>query len=120
MKRLILASIFGMMFAVVASAQEKPQLQLIAPEKLLELPSLVNPSSAKPVHGLGLWKQELMPPSSIELTLTLNPAPSAVCSVPLIEAHVDPRMDPRMAFKPGSTAVPIPQARVPAPSCSKK
>jgi hypothetical protein len=117
MKRLVLASIFGMMFAVVASAQVP---QLIPPEKLLEFPSLVNPSSAKPVHSLGLWKQEMMPPSSLELTLTFNPAPSTVCSVPLIEAHVDPMIDPGMAFKPRDTAVPIPQARVPAPSCQKK
>jgi len=118
MKRLILASIFGLLFATIASAQEK--LLLIPPEKPLEFPSLVNPSSEKPVHSLDLFEKEMVPPSSLELTLTLNPAPGAVCSVPLIEAHVDPRIDPGMAFKPGSTAVPIPQAHVPAPSCSKK
>lgn len=120
MKRLILASIFGLTFAAIAYPQEKPPLQLIPPEKLLEFPSLVNPSSAKPMHSLDLRNKETTPPSSVELTLTLNPVQSGICSVPLIEVHVDPLIDPGMAFKPGNTAVPIPQARVPAPPCSKK
>jgi hypothetical protein len=120
MKRLILAAIFGLLLAVIAAAQDKPQFQLIPPEKVLVFPSLVNPDSGKPMHRLDLQQKEMVPPSSIELTFTLNTPQSAVCSVPLIEAHVDPMIDPRMAFKPGSAAVPIPQAHVPAPSCQKK
>ena len=114
MKRLILASIFCLPFAVGLYAQDKPQLQLISPEKLLEFPKLVDPSSGKPVHSLDLWKQ----PRVLELK-GVAPAQSGICSVPLLEAHAD-AIDPGIAFTPGNTAVPIPQARVPAPACQKK
>jgi len=113
MKRLILSSISCLAFALTTYAQDKPQFQLIPPQKLLEYPT-----SGKPVRSLDLWKKQTGP-SSIELTLTLNPAPSGACSVPLLEAHAE-AVDPGMAFAPRSTAVPIPQPRVPAPACSKK
>lgn len=105
MKKTILASIF----CLPLLAQEN----LIPPQKLLEFPSLVTPSSGKPVHSLDLRK----PPDSVQLTLTGTP--SGVCSVPLLQAHADAN-DPGIAFKPQSTAVAIPQARVPAPPCEKK
>ena len=108
MKRLILASIFCVACALPAFAQDK--LQLIPPEKLFEFPSLLKPDAARPRHTLDLRNRAAMPPSS---------AQSGVCSVPLLEAHVD-AVDPGIAVKPGNTAVPIPQAHVPAPACEKK
>ena len=117
MKRLILASIFCVACALPAFAQDK--LQLIPPEKLFEFPSLLKPDAARPRHTLDLRNRAAMPPSSLELTFTINPAQSGVCSVPLLEAHVD-AVDPGIAVKPGNTAVPIPQAHVPAPACEKK
>jgi hypothetical protein len=113
MKRLILASIFCVALAGRSHAQDKPQ-QLIPPEKLLEFPQFVNPSSGRPVHSLDLSKQ----PRVLELK-GVPSAQSGVCSVPLLEAHAD-AIDPGIAFTPGNTAVPIPQARVPAPACEKK
>jgi hypothetical protein len=106
MKKLILASIL----CVPLFAQEK----LIPPEKLLEFPSPAIPNSGKPAHKLDLSK----PLGTVALTLTGKPIPSGICSVPLIEAHAQAN-DPGIAFKPGSTSVAIPQARVPAPPCEK-
>jgi hypothetical protein len=114
MKRLIVASSFCLAFAVSSYAQDKPQLQLISPEKLLEFPKLVNPSSGRPVHSLDLRKQERV----LELK-GVPPAQSGVCSVPLLEVRAE-AIDPGIAFTPGSAAVAIPQARVPAPACEKK
>jgi hypothetical protein len=114
MKRLILSSIFCLAFALTAHAQDKPQL--IPPEKLFEFPKPNN------MWGKDFWKdmpkQDPMRAHVIELK-GLTPAPTGICSVPLLEAHVQP-VDPGMAFSPQSTAVPIPQARVPAPACQKK
>lgn len=118
MKRLILASIFCLAFAGSSHAQDKPQLQLISPEKLMEFPKLVNPGSGKPAHSLDLRKQ--VPAQSRVLELKgVTPAQSGICSVPLLETHAD-AIDPGMVFTPGNTAVPIPQAHVPAPACEKK
>jgi hypothetical protein len=119
MKRLILCSISCLALAMGAFAQDKPPLQLIPPQKLLEFPNPLNPSSGKPAYGSDLWKKQNMPPSSMELTLTVNPPQSGVCSVPLLEAHAEVT-DPGIAFTPRSTAVAIPQAHVPAPACAKK
>jgi hypothetical protein len=125
MKRLLLASIFCLAFAAVSNAQDKPQLQLIPPQKLLVFPPQpVSPSVWGVVRGLDLYKdkdfrkQEPVQAREIELK-GFNPAPSGVCSVPLLEAHVD-AVDPGIAIMPGNTAVAIPQARVPAPACPKK
>jgi hypothetical protein len=41
---------------------------------------------------------------------------SGLCSVPLMEAHVD-TFDPGIATTPAGSAVAIPQANVPAPAC---
>jgi hypothetical protein len=114
MKRLILASIFCLAFAGISHAQDKPQLQLISPEKLLEFPKLVDPSSGKPAHSLDLGKQ----PRVLELK-GVAPAQTGICSVPLLEAHAG-ATDPGIAFTAGNTVVPMPQARVPAPACEKK
>jgi hypothetical protein len=114
MKKLILASIFSLAFAGGLHAQDKPQWQLISPEKLLEFPKLVDPSSGKPAHSLDLRKQERV----LELK-GIPPAQSGICSVPLLEAHAG-AIDPGIAFTPGNQAVPIPKARVPAPPCEKK
>lgn len=116
MKRLILSSIPFLAFAASACAQDK--IQLIPPQKLLEFPSLLDPSG-KPAPSLDLLKKQNLPPSSLELTFTVNPAQSEVCSVPLLEARAE-AADPSMVFTPRSTAVAIPQARVPAPACPKK
>jgi len=80
----------------------KPQLQLTPPEKLFEFPKL----------------DALRTTRTLELK-GFNPAPSGVCSVPLLEVHVE-MVDPGMVFTPGNTAVAMPQAHVPAPACQKK
>jgi hypothetical protein len=114
MKRLILASVICL---APAYAQDKAP-QLIPPEKLFEFP-LVHPNmpSTQTFVFQGTLPQRAALPSSLELNLKLNP--TGVCSVPLLEAHVD-AVDPGIAFTPGNTAVAMPQARVPAPPCPKK
>jgi len=106
-KKLILASFL----CLPVFAQER----LIPPEKLLEFPWPAIPNSGKPEHKLDLSK----PLGTVELTLTGKPIPTGLCSVPLLEAHVDV-YDPGIAYKPGSKSVAIPQARVPAPPCENK
>jgi hypothetical protein len=51
------------------------------------------------------------------LTFKLNePIPSGVCSVPLLEAHVDGAIDPSMTVSLADRSVAIPQVRVSAPA----
>ena len=77
-------------------------------------PKFSNPNSWN--AALADFRKHEQIPSALELTFKLNP--SAVCSVPLLEAHVN-SSDAAMATAPLSLAVPIPQARVPAPACQK-
>jgi hypothetical protein len=65
-------------------------------------------------------------PSTLELKFKVFPSgranqvsPGGVCSVPLLEAQVNTDVDPKIAREPSGNAVAIPQAVVPAPSCSK-
>jgi hypothetical protein len=112
MKRLILASVICL---APAYAQDKAP-QLIPPEKLFEFP-LVHPNaqSTKTFDLQGSLPKSF--PSSLELNFKVNQ--TGVCSVPLLEAHVD-AVDPGIAFTPSNTAVAIPQAHLPAPPCPKK
>jgi hypothetical protein len=112
MKRLLIASIF----CVAAQAQDKAPSQLVDPVKLLEFPTLANPTSAVPAHTLDLTKQVAKLPTSLEFRLNLNP--SGVCSVPLLDAHADAN-DPGLAIEPGGAAAPMPRVNVPAPACAK-
>lgn len=115
MKRLVLASILCLAFAAGLRAQEKPQPQLNPFEKYHLFPAQPeSPSVSGIVQGLDLRGRV---PSSLNLTFKLN-GPE-VCSVPLLEVHVG-TFDPGMVFNPGNRAVPMPQARVPAPACEKK
>ncbi|HTB11966.1 MAG TPA: hypothetical protein VK752_10355 [Bryobacteraceae bacterium] len=117
MKRLVLASIFCLAFAAVSRAQDKAQPPQIMPPVNLKLefpPKTAAPSVSGIVQGLDLRGK--LPPNSLDLTFKVNP--SGVCSVPLLEAHVT-TSDPGMAFTPANIAVPMPQARVPAPACQK-
>lgn len=118
MKRLILASIICLGFVVPSHAQDKAP-QLIPPQKLFEFPQ-VHPNMPG-VQSLDLQgnlpKRAAMPASSPELNFKLNS--TGICSVPLLEAHVD-AVDPGIAVMPSNTAVAIPQAHVPAPPCPKK
>jgi hypothetical protein len=107
MKRLILASAICL---APAYAQDKAP-QLIPPEKLFEFPQ-VHP---KTPSTQTFTFQGTVPPRRA----TLGANSTGVCSVPLLEAHVD-AVDPGIAFTPSNTAVPIPQAHVPAPACLKK
>jgi hypothetical protein len=113
MKRVILASIFCLAFAVVSHAQDKPQLQLIPPQKLLEAPSQLGQDFGKNFERLAQVQTLLVELKGLALTQ------SGLCSVPLLEAHVD-ATDQGIAVAAGNAAVPIPQAHVPAPSCQKK
>ena len=106
MKRLILASVICL---VPSYAQDKAP-QLIPPEKLFEYP-LVHPNTPA-IQTFDLQ-------GSLPKRVTLRSSSPGVCSVPLLEAHVD-AVDPGIAVMPSNTAVAIPQARVPAPPCSKK
>lgn len=108
-------------FALVLNAQQKPQFQLTPPPNLLEFPPQpVSPSIMGAIQGLDLRgnlpKRAQIPPNSLNLTFKANQ--TGVCSVPLLDAHADAN-DPGIAFRPESNAVPIPQARVPAPACRK-
>jgi hypothetical protein len=115
MKRLILALVFCLACVVALSAQEKPQYQLIPPEKLLVFPPpSASPSVSGIVQGLDLRGRV---PASLNLTMKVNPG--AVCSVPLLEAHVD-AVDPGIVLTPTNKSAPVPQAHVPAPACEKK
>jgi hypothetical protein len=119
MKKLILASIFCLAFAAGLRAQEKPQSQTIPSEKLLVFPSQpVSPSVWGVVQRLDLQRLQPVQPRQIELKGVIA-GQSGVCSVPLLEVHVD-TVDPGMVFNPGNRAVPIPRAHVPAPACEKK
>jgi hypothetical protein len=76
------------------------------------------------VKTLTLAGKLQVPPSSLELTFKVNEGttPTGVCSVALLEARTnanDDTLDRGIATKPSGTAVPIPQARVPAPPCHK-
>jgi hypothetical protein len=85
-----------------ARTLEGPFLQLPAPLR----PATLDPRAVK----LDLTRKAL--------TIMGSPSTGGVCSVPLIEAHAD-TFDPGIATKPSDLAVPIPQARVPAPPCKK-
>jgi hypothetical protein len=104
MKPLILASILCM----ALRAQEKT-------------PPLAAPQIIDPADPFGLLKSvSNKPPSSLTLTFKVNAqAPSRVCSVPLLEAQVDKAVDPKIATSPLNSSVPMPQAKVPAPACTK-
>jgi hypothetical protein len=123
MKRLIFASSFCLAFAVASHAQEKSRLQITPSVNLLEFPSkAVSPSVSGIVRGLDLRKDlsKTVQAPSREIELKgVTPAQGGVCSVPLLEAHAG-ATDPGIVFLPGHTAVPIPQALVPAPTCEKK
>lgn len=106
MKRLILASAI---FLVPAYAQDKAP-QLIPPEKLFEFPQ---------VHPTTPGTQTFVFQGTLPQRATLRSSSPGICSVPLLEAHVD-AVDPGIAVMPSNTAVPIPQAHVPAPACPKK
>lgn len=114
MKRLILASVICL---VPAYAQDKAP-QLVPPEKLFEFPQVhPNVPGAQSLDLHGYLPKRAAVPGSLELNLKLSP--TGVCSVPLLEAHVD-AVDPGIAFTPSNTAVPIPQAHLPAPPCPRK
>ncbi len=119
-KRLILSSIFCLAFALSAQAQDKPQIQLISPQNLLVFPSPLTPNVWGTVQGLDLLKgvPKHEPVKALDLRGFYIPQ-SGVCSVPLLEVHVE-AVDPGMVLTPRSMAVAIPQARVPAPACQKK
>jgi hypothetical protein len=123
MKRLIIPSILFLSYAVAMCAQDKPRFQITAPEKLLLFPPQpVSPSVSGIVQGLDLHKdfRKLQPIQTHAIELKgFYSAESEVCSVPLIEVHVD-AIDPGVAVMPRNNAVAIPQAHVPAPACEKK
>ena len=116
MKSFLLASILCLS-SVALRAQEKPQQPVAPPKNFLIFPA----QGSNP--GLDLFKDFGKPVPAQTHAIELKgfaPVQSGVCSVPLLEVHVDAAIDPGMTFTPPSTAVAIPQARVPAPSCQKK
>jgi hypothetical protein len=119
MKNPILASIFCLAFVFALHAQEKQPAA----------PKLTSPFLSPPPN-IGVWpalkgKQHplLVPPNAFTQPLKLTgkfpaAADTGLCSVPLLEAHVD-AADPGITITLHDHSVPIPQARVPAPSCKE-
>ena len=101
---------FFLAFVAIASAQEKtPQL---APPKIFD-----------PANPLGILTpariQVFAPPKQKDLAgIFLQSPEPRVCSVPLLDAHVD-AADPGIERKLESSSVAIPQAKLPAPPCPK-
>lgn len=129
MKKLIPASILGLMSAFTLRAQ--PPLPAV--------PNLTNPFPTPPAN-IGVWpivkdrqdsqKRELLLQRAerllqnyrareITLAGTLEKTDTGVCSVPLLEANMASANDPGIATTLSDRSVPIRQARVPAPSCKK-
>jgi hypothetical protein len=100
---------FFLAFVAIASAQEKtPQL---APPKIFD--------PANPLGVLTSSRMGLVPRKQKELAgIVLQSAEPRICSVPLLEAHVD-ASDPGIESKLESSSVAIPQAKLPAPPCPK-
>jgi hypothetical protein len=111
MKHLVLASIF----CLTLSAQAP---QLIQPSPNIGVWSVVQGiQNSHQQHEL-LVPRELKIAKGINLMKDPNEFQS-VCSVPLLEAHVD-ASDPGIATTPRDNSVPIRQAHVPAPPCKKQ
>ena len=118
MKLAILTVIAG---AIALHAQEKIPAQLFPPGSLLAPQPPLNPSVGRIIRGLplnGTFSQPPIVPREIDLRGVLPPA-AGVCSVPLLEAHVDAN-DPGIAAMPRNSTVPMPSVRLPAPPCGKK
>jgi hypothetical protein len=100
---------FLLAFVAIASAQEKT-------------PQLASPKIFDPANPLGILTPSRMvftPPKQKELAgIFLQSPESRICSVPLLEAHVD-ASDPGIGIKLESPSVAIPQAKLPAPPCPK-
>jgi len=117
MKLAILIAVVG---AIALDAQERAPVQIVPPGSWLFPQPPMNPSVGRIVQGLPLRampKQVPMIPRELKLQGG-TPAPRGLCSVPLLEAHVDVN-DSRIAVMPPNSTVAIPQARVPAPPCAK-
>jgi hypothetical protein len=106
MKHLILASIFCVTLCAQAPTKVVPQIIPLPP-------------------NIGVWSVvQGVPAHQLLVTRELkgkvpNLVPSAVCSVPLLEAHANAN-DPGIAMTPRDNSVAIPQARIPAPACKKE
>jgi hypothetical protein len=120
--RLIIASILCAsilcLTPVVLSAQEKPRLvdpKVMFPQ-LIPLPTMASPNIWDVMKNQqAKQKHALVPPASLVRNFSVN---EVVCSVPLLAARAD-MVDPGIVVTPGDSAVPIRQARVPAPPCKK-
>jgi hypothetical protein len=120
MKRLILASILCLSPAML-SAQEKPRLvdpSVMFPP-LVPSPMLTSPNLWGVIQNQQAnQKHALVQPRHAYLVKGFGEYLPGVCSVPLLEAHVDVA-DPGIAVTPGGSAVPIRKAHVPAPPCKR-
>jgi hypothetical protein len=111
MKHLILVSILGLTIRAQAPTKVVPQIIPLPPN--IGVWSVVQGIPAPEL----LVPREPKQPGSLELTFQVNQ--NRVCSVPLLEAHARAN-DPGITVTPRDNAVPIPQARVPAPACKKE
>jgi hypothetical protein len=105
MKRLTLASIFCLAFAARLRAQAPAEVPKNRVWQVLQ---------GVPQHKFRAIKPQTGP----EIILGDVRALQGVCSVPLLEAHVN-LVDPKIAIKPSGHSVAMPQANVPAPACEK-
>ena len=112
MKKLILASIFCLAFALSLRAQEAQQ---VVPQLVVPPPNI---GVWQSVQGLERLKMHvpLLPRVVMPSGVVLMKA--SVCSVPLLEAHTNAN-DPGIAMEPKTHSVAIPHANVPAPPCPK-
>jgi hypothetical protein len=118
MKRLILASILCLSPAML-SAQEKPRLvdSSVMFPPLVPSPMLTSPNLWVTHDQKAIRKHQLVQPR-VYLMKGFDAPAMGVCSVPLLAARAE-AVDPGIVATPGDFAVPIRQARVPAPPCKK-
>jgi hypothetical protein len=112
MKKLVLASIFSLAFALSLRAQDPPPA---IPQLVIPPPNIGVWHSVQGVQTLKL-PAPLLPRIVMPSGVTLMQ--SHVCSVPLLEANTT-ASDPGIAVEPKSHAVAMPQANLPAPPCPK-
>lgn len=117
MKKLILASIFCLAFAMALRAQT-PQIihpPYIAPGNVGVWSVVQGIQNSHKQHEL-LAPRDLLKAKALNLMRGFDTSETGVCSVPLTDARTDAN-DPGIAATPRDHSVAIRQAHLPAPPC---
>jgi hypothetical protein len=107
--------VFGSVFCLTLCAQAP---QIIQPSPNIGVWSVVQGIQNSHKHQESLLPRELKVAKGMHLMKDPTAFPG-VCSVLLLEAHVDVS-DPGIATTPRDNSVPIRQAHLPAPPCKKE